>query len=215
MMNALPDDFEAQIQKLARAVHYPATPDLTTRAGLGRIIYQTAHKLRLQSMVRYAIAILVLLAAFAMLVPSVRAAVLDFLQIGGLRIHLQTPTPDLGSQILPGGPAPAGANPTLPSLFSTFNLAGETSLEQIIDAWGAPILLPGDSSTLGLPERVFLQRRNGTIAILLWTDPAGRGQLQASLIVMQPGAFLSKDPPELVRPCAGSRTRWAVAARGP
>jgi hypothetical protein len=196
MMNSVPDEFKARIQRLASAFPYPATPDLTTRTSLDRNAHRSAPGVSWQKLARYALAILILVAAASLLVPGVRAAVLEFLQIGGLRIYLETPTPGAGSQALPAEASPPASQTALPSLFSNIDLAGETSLEQVLENWQAPILLPGESSTLGLPDRVFLQRRNASIAILLWTDPADDERLHASLIVMKPGALLSKDPPD-------------------
>jgi hypothetical protein len=103
MTQSMPDDFEARIQSLARVFPYPSTPDLTTQAGMGRLTYRAAQKIAPQRVVRYALVIVLLLAAASLLVPSVRAAVLEFLQIGGLRINLQTPAPDPETQLQPGG----------------------------------------------------------------------------------------------------------------
>jgi hypothetical protein len=195
MIHSPPDDFEARIQRLASAFPYPATPDLSTQAGMDRFSYRGAQKMSPQRLARYALAILILLAAVSMLVPSVRAAVLEFLQIGGLRINLQTPSPDPGTQLQPAELSPTANTTIQPSLFSEINLAGETSLDLALEAWGDPILLPEAASELGLPDRIFLQARGAPYLICLWLDPLDEERLQASLLVLKPGAFLSKDPP--------------------
>ena len=79
-------DWEGRVQTLARAFTYPPTPDLSRSASP----WPAAG-----SSPRWAWATVIMLALLAglMAVPPVRAAVVEFLRLGAVRIFLAEPTP--------------------------------------------------------------------------------------------------------------------------
>jgi hypothetical protein len=79
------DRFEEQIKKLAAALRYPATPDLTGREALRT--RTGARKLA------WAAAVLLVIAAASFAVPPVRAALMEVLGIGAVQVRLGEPTP--------------------------------------------------------------------------------------------------------------------------
>jgi hypothetical protein len=123
----------------------------------------------------------------------VRAQVLEFLQIGVVRIFLVAPTPtptslpptatSSAANLLPGLPTPSPTPHSTPSPTATpsFDLAGEISLEQAARQAGFPILLPAYPPDLGLPDRVFLQDLEGNVLVLVWFDPAESGKVRFSM----------------------------------
>ena len=195
-MQSPTDEFEKRIQHLAAAFQYPETPDLATVWRSGAETGRTVTRLQPARLVRIGLVVLLMISAFLLLVPNVRAAVLEFLQIGGLRIQLQTPTAAEGSSQESSLPDLTPTDTAIPSLFLEFNLSGETSLEQAQAAWGDPILLPGPESGLGPPDRVYLQQQNGLILILTWSNPNEPQHLLASLIILKPGVIISKTSPD-------------------
>ena len=139
MANGGTDDerFEAQVRALARALPYPPTPDLARRM---RTTPAPARPIRRLAWVIVLLAILVSLLA----VPPVRAALIEFFQIGGVRIYL-APTPTATRSPSTGTPAPTVTpRPTPTFLPSLLNLAGETTLEEAEAKAGFTLLVPPD-----------------------------------------------------------------------
>lgn len=184
--------FEAQVRKLAGQMRYPPTPDIASIIA-AQLMNETnrGRKRYLRIAIQASFAVIVLFLA-AMLVPGVRAAVLEFLQIGSVRIQLATRTPS---------PAASTPNPfptPYPSLFSSVDLGGETTLQAAQEQVDFTILLPNYPSDLGKPDRVFLQDQNGDLLVLIWMDPLDNNRASLSLIEMEPTAFISKGSPETI-----------------
>src|SRR5512140_551996 len=121
-------DFETQLRSIASGMEYPATPDIA-----GSVAARLPGP-RVRPMSRnYARLLIVVVVLFAslMFIPSVRAAVLDFIQIGVVRIFRSEPT-----AIPQGGPptgTPVTVTPasTLPSLLPLLeHMAGEMTLSK-------------------------------------------------------------------------------------
>ena len=102
-MNELQQElFARQVGSIARQLDYPPTPDVagSVMARL-RVSRQPGA---ISRPVTWALTAILILAASLMLIPPARAAILDFIQIGIVRIFRAEPTP------LPapsGGRAPA------------------------------------------------------------------------------------------------------------
>ncbi len=163
------DAFEARVAAAARAFPYPPAvkPAMIGRAAPAR---------RFRPVLAWAAVILVLLlGAFA--VPSVRAAVVEFFQIGVMRIF---------SDPIPTETPPATPFPKLR------NLSGRTTLAEAADLAGIPILYPAD---LGEPNEVFVQEIEGPLVLMVWLEG---GELEATLLTLGPGAFAGKGQPDLV-----------------
>lgn len=184
--------FEAQVRKLAVQMRYPPTPDIaSTIASLLMNEPTRSRKRVLRIAIQASFAVIVLFLA-AMLVPGVRASVLEFLQIGSVRIHFATRTPS------PAASTPGSSPTPYPSLFSSLNLGGETTLQAAQEQVDFTILLPNYPPELGKPDRVFLQDQNGDLLVLIWLDPQDESRAALSLIEMDLTAFISKGSPETI-----------------
>ncbi len=179
--------WEAQVRAMARSFPYPPTPNLAGAVRRQRARPVPTRRLQLA----WALAIALVLIVGLLAVPQVRAAILDFLQIGGVRIFLVAPTPTptptpaptstpaSGAQAA-GTPFPPTATPrpTTTRLPSLLDLAGETTLDKAQAGLGASIPLPPD---YGLPDLVFLQNFGGPMVVLVWLDPAQPNRVRLSL----------------------------------
>ncbi|HJS29246.1 MAG TPA: hypothetical protein VJ768_06470 [Anaerolineales bacterium] len=172
---------------------FPATPEIYQRQSKGQ-----PARTRRTPRIAWAIALVILLAVAAMAVPPVRAAVLEFIQLGAIRIFLGNPTPPVES-------IPTAGSPVTPSPVRTGYLAGllalgsEVTLEEAEGQAGFQIPLPFYPSDLGKPDRVLLPPfENGSGVVLIWMDDRLSQDVRMSLILLSPGAFVGKDSPATV-----------------
>lgn len=189
-------DWEDRLQETVRNFNYPTAPDIASRvkrqlAGEGRagLVVRSRRPLAWAALL-----ILVLLAA-VLASPPVRAALLEWLQIGAVRIFQTGPavTPIVSEMHPATGPTPTTA-PT-----SLLDLAGETSLANARSRMDFPIRLPAEPPDLGLPDKVFLQTLGGPVVILVWLDPDLPGQVRLSLHILGPGTFAGKSTPRVLQ----------------
>jgi hypothetical protein len=166
------DPFENRLKELTGEFSYPATPPIARKV-MARIRKPVPSSRRLA----WALTILLLAFASLMTVPTVRAAVIEFIQIGVVRIFpsnepvnetIITTTPQTKNTV----PAPTSLIPFLESI------AGETSLEVARQIARYPISLPAD---LGEPDLVFVQEAAEAMVILVWTDEENPQQVEMSL----------------------------------
>jgi hypothetical protein len=146
---------------------------------------------------------LIVLVTISLTVPPVRAQILEFLQIGAVRIFIgePTPTPPSTAPATQGGAA-SEITPTPPPTPRPFpsidHLAGETTLEDAQNELDYPVLLPGYPPDLGLPDRVFLQDLQAPALLLVWMDPAEPDRIRLNLLILGPGAFAGKSQPPVI-----------------
>ena len=211
--------FEKQLVSLASELDYPRTPDVAGSVmkrlsvkgmggrGPGRFISRR---------LAWSLAVLLVLFSSLMLIPPARAAILEFIQIGIVRIFRSESAPITPPQAVPSALVPVTATPaaTAQSLIPLLErLAGERSLEgaqQIVDY---PILLPSYPPGLGEPDRVFVQDADGDMTILVWIDPENPAQVLMSLHLIPSGSWaVEKMNPALVQETTvkGQRAIWAV-----
>lgn len=159
--------WESQLAQTAAHLDYPQTPDLVAgfRQRQGR--RQRTRTVRLAWAVMALVIILGLLT-----VPPVRAAVLDFLQIGSVRIWRGT-SPESTAQ-----PAPT-------PLTSLLDLAGETTLAAAQMNLPFAIQVPAYPATLGPPDYIYRQALDGEMVVLVWLGEAGQVQLSLSILASQ------------------------------
>ena len=195
------DKFEREIAQTARGFAYPRTPVLRSRVETRRIGSDRAAAASLQA--RLAIAVLVAalaLGAVLLAVPSVRAAVLRFLQIGVVQIEVAPATPTATSAVTVF-PTPAintiqlTPTSTPQPLADQLNLFGKTTLTNA-QASGIRIKVP---LALGEPDAVYFQDVGGNAAILVWFDATRPGKVRISLQVFTNDVFAQKSPPTVVR----------------
>jgi hypothetical protein len=150
-------------------------------------------------------AALVVLLLGLLAVPSVRAGILEFIQVGVVRIFLATPptTTPAPSPVPSGTPARRTPAPTpLPTstpLAWLTDLAGETTLAEARGRVFFDIPLPAYPEDLGEPDRVFVQDLDGPLVVLVWLEPGTANQVRMSLHLIAPGSIaLEKARPVLV-----------------
>jgi hypothetical protein len=185
-------DIETSLQEASANLTYPPTPDIAGQVRSRLAGQPSPHGTRLRRLA-WGAALTVFLLAGLLAVPGVRAQVLEFLQIGVVRIFLVAPTPtptslpltatSSSANLLPGlpTPSPTPLSTSSPTATPSFDLAGEISLEQAARQAGFPILLPAYPPDLGLPDRVFLQDLEGNVLVLVWFDPADPGKVRFSM----------------------------------
>ena len=184
---------EDQLRRAAQTFRYPPTPDVTS-AVARRLA--TAARPAPRSSLRLTLAALVALAILLIglwTVPPVRAAILDFLQIGAVRIWLVEPTPT-PSPIA----ATASPRPTPTPITSVLDLAGETTLAAAQAKVEFPIRLPAYPTDLGAPDKVYLQNLDGPAVILVWLQPEQPDQVRLSLQFLSSKVIAGKMGPKII-----------------
>jgi hypothetical protein len=179
--------FENWLHASAREQTYPATPDLTAAL---RETWQpiSTHRTAGQRWA-LAFAVLLALALSSLLVPAVRASVLEWLQIGGVTI-------------IP----PQDARPTVPiptrepeprDAVSGQALSGRTTLAAARLDFQHPIRFP---PSMGEPQFVYLQDfGTGPFVVLIWVDANSPDQAVLVQYILGPHTFLTKGPVPVVQ----------------
>lgn len=170
---------EERLRRYGRALEYPATPNLAASTFKGRAYRPTSGLQRLA----WALTV-VLLITVTLSVPSVRAQLVEWLQIGGVAIERR-------SDGVPEQESPRAAT------YALEDLSGETSLAEARAVASFPIILPEYPANLGDPDRVFLQSvdKDRQFVILAWGD-----EVTADLVlyVIGPGVSLTKGAPQTI-----------------
>lgn len=199
--------WEARLRDAARAFPYPPTPNIAG-AVWAQLAEEAGQKagLRVSRRLVWAALIVLLILGGLLAVPQVRAALVEYLQIGAIRIFLVEPTPT--STPLPSTSTP---QPTATPLASLLDLAGETALAEAQQETGFPIRLPTYPADLGQPDAVFLQQLGGPVVVLVWLDDAEPNRVRLSLHQLGPGTFGDKGDPGRVEETLvnGRRAIWA------
>jgi hypothetical protein len=180
--------WETQVREMARQVPYPPTPDIA-----GAVSERLAVRPRPTPHLNPAWALLLVLALLIGLLatPPVRAAILEFLQIGGVRIRLVEPTPEPTV-------APATVTPPPTPISSLLDLAGETTLAEAEQKARFRVRLPTYPPDLGPPDGVFYQELGGPAVVLVWLDPQQPERVHLSLHILAEGALVEKGLPTTV-----------------
>jgi hypothetical protein len=207
-------EFEEQLRSITNKMKYPPTPDI---AGFVMPRLHTSTRVRFNSKAfAWSLTIILVLLSSLMLIPSARAAIIDFFQIGVVRIFPPQPTPTLSApleetptRITPGTATPQPTSDLLPLLN---RIAGKTTLagaQQIADY---SILLPAYPSNLGEPDYVFVQDVDGTMTILVWLDPKHSDKVLMSLHFIPSRSWVvNKMGPQVIRETqvSGHKAIWA------
>lgn len=185
--------FEERLHQTAAAFQYPPTPDVAAAISRNLISQErpaekyVEHRRRVR-LAWVLVAILALLAALAS-VPQVRAAVVEFFQIGAIRLFVGEPTPT-ATPLATDAPAvgaaqsstsdQAGTPPAImvpatataiPEIGATVpNLSGETTLEEAEREIGRQLKTPTYPIDIGPPDRVFVQDLGLPVAVLVWLE---------------------------------------------
>lgn len=215
-MNEIERDlFEKRLISIAGGLEYPRTPDI---AGTVMSRLRPAARVRFMSRrLAWTLSLLVLLFTSLMAVPPARAAILELIQIGVVRIlgTGATPEPTALPEFSPTA-VPITATPVLtsqPLIPILESLAGEMSLEQARRSVRHPILLPAYPPKLGEPDRVFVQDADGQMTVLVWLDPRQPGEVLMSLHFLPAGSWaITKFEPTLIQETTvnDARALWTV-----
>jgi len=211
------EPFEDRLSELARQFSYPSTPAIAEKTMARLRVRPAPRPARRRLTWGFAVAIVFL--AASMVVPPVRAAVLEFIRIGVVRIFpaplpapsLEVPRTALTKPILPVIATPAmQATSLIPFLEQ---LAGDSTIEQARAKIGFPIPLPTYPSDLGQPNRVFVQDTNAWMVILVWLKPTDPEQVRMSLYLIEEGSWtLDKYQPKFIQRTSvnGQPAIWAL-----
>lgn len=165
----------------------------------------------------WSLTVILILFSSLMLIPPARAAILEFIQIGIVRIFRAEPTPvappqqEFPSTMIPMTATPAETSETVIPLLE--RMAGEVTLEEAQQTVNYSILLPSYPPDLGQPDRVFIQEAEGDMTILVWIDPQQPSQVLMSLHMIPPGSWAvdKMDPARIEETSVnGQRAIWAV-----
>ena len=145
----------------------------------------------------WSLTMILVLCSSLMLIPPVRAAVVEFIQIGIVRIFprpTEQPINVVGTPA-PDSTAPKTATPSIPSatlIPSLRRIAGETTLAEAQQSVDPP--------ELGQPDYVFLQDAEGVMTILVWLDPRETTRVLMSLHFIPEGSWgIEKSEPRLLQ----------------
>jgi hypothetical protein len=209
------DRLEERLSEYASAFEYPQTPDIA-----GAIEWEALRRRRKPGVIfsgqrlAWGIALLIVLLAGLMAVPPVRAQILEFLQIGAIRILLSqpspTPIPTITASQPPGASLatqPTGSQAERPTATpmptSTprpfpFQLSRPSTLSQAEAAAGFRARLPAYPEDLGPPDLVFAEDFGGPAIILVWLEPDQQEKTRLSLMQMIGDALIEKLPPRVI-----------------
>jgi len=155
------NEFEQKISSISKRLDYPSTPDIS--ADVMKKIRQPRF---ISRRLAWSLTLILILLISLFAIPPVRAAILEFIQVGIVRIFPQNTQP-----IQTITPAPS----MIPLLESIF---GETSLEDAQEQVDYQILLPKNFNE---PDYVFVQDANGYMTILVWMNPIQPQSVELSL----------------------------------
>jgi hypothetical protein len=204
--------FEQRLRSIANGLDYPRTPDIAA-AVMTRLRPSTRPRF-ISRKLAWSLAIILVMVSSLLSIPPVRAAILEFIQIGIVRIFPRSVEPTVESTV--DVIRPATATPSLLSstlIPSLSQLAGETTLadaQQIVDY---SILLPTYPPNLGQPDFVFVQDNDGEMTILVWLDPQQPDQVLMSLHFVPLGSWaIDKAEPRVIEVTTvnGQRAIWAT-----
>ena len=219
-------DFEKQLHSIAGQMNYPRTPDVAgfVTARLHR--FDTVSESRtvsaapeikprfLPRRLAWSLTLIVVLFFSLMLIPPARAAILEFIQIGIVRIFPRPSEPpiEFPGTATPQSFAPMTATSSSSDLIPILSqLAGERTLAEAQKMVDYTILMPAYPAELGAPDRVFVQDAEGAMSILVWLDPQQTDKILMSLHFIPAGSWaISKGMPVNILETSvnGQRAIW-------
>lgn len=199
------NEFEQKISSLAKGLDYPSTPDIS--ADVMKKIRQPRF---ISRRLAWSLTLILILLVSLFAIPPVRAAIIEFIQIGMVRIFPQQIEPTI-QMVVTATPLPKTPIPTQIPFFET--LDGKMTLEQAGQTVPYPILLPTYPSELGKPDLVFVQEAEGYMTILVWVNPEQPNEIEMSLHLIPLGSWaIEKIDPQIIQETEvnGQRAIWAV-----
>ena len=207
--------FGKQLLSISKGLDYPRTPDIAG-AVMTRLRGATRPRFISRRLI-WSLTVILILFSSLMLIPPARAAIIEFIQIGVVRIFRAEPTPlappnqEIPSTVVPVTATPVPTSqPLIPILE---NLAGEMTLDEAQKAVNYPILLPSYPPDIGKPDRIFVQDADGKMTVLVWLDPQHPDQILMSLHFLPAGSWAIKkiEPTHIQETTVNSqRAIWAI-----
>jgi hypothetical protein len=207
--------FGKQLLSISKGLDYPRTPDIAGSV-MTRLRGATRPRFISRRLV-WSLTVILILFSSLMLIPPARAAIIEFIQIGVVRIFRAEPTPlappnqEIPSTVVPVTATPVPTSqPLIPILE---NLAGEMTLDEAQKAVNYPILLPSYPPDVGKPDRIFVQDADGKMTVLVWLDPQHPDQILMSLHFLPAGSWAIKkiEPTHIQETTVNSqRAIWAI-----
>jgi len=213
-MNELEQElFEKRLISISKGFDYPRTPDIADSV-MTRLRPSTRPRF-ISRRLAWSLTIVLILCSSLMLIPPARAAIIEFIQIGVVRIFGSPATPPVEEIPSTVVPATATPGPTLPALIPILeDIAGEMTLEEAQQTVDFPILLPSYPPDLGHLNHIFVQDADGEMAILVWLDLRQQpGRVLMSLHFIPAGSWaIDKVKPTLIQETSvkGERAIWTV-----
>lgn len=216
------NEFEKRLTDIAKGMDYPPTPDI---AGFVSTRLRPAKSPRLISRrLAWSLTIVLILLSSLLLIPPARAAILEFIQIGIVRIFPapeETPATAEPESFVPTTATPAAFPPptakpfsqSAPLLVFLDQIAGETKLANAKEIAEYPILLPTYPKDWGQPNHVYVQDVDGVMTILVWVDAQQPERVTLSLHFIPAGSWaIHKFAPAIIEETSvdGNRAIWAV-----
>ncbi len=173
--------WEKTVRETAREFPYPPTPDIASA-----VRQRLRHPRSVRPVLRALAAILLIAVVVTLVVPEVRAAVLEFIRIGAVQIIRGVePT----STVTPFATRTSSG----PMHYtSVLELPGETTLENAQARLPYVIPLPAD---LDIPDRVFIQEARIPLLTLVWLVPGQPDQVYMSLEILSSEMAATKYDP--------------------
>ena len=203
--------WQARLAVMASALPYPPTPDLAARWRAGskvaRVLARPAQRPRLSPprpvALAWALAALVIALAALLAVPAVRAGLIEFLQIGSVRIiFVPSATPTAApTATLPGPASPVAAatatprptpSPSPTPLLSVLDLAGQTTYADAQARVSFTLDLPAYPPDLGRPDAAYVQDLGGPAVMLVWLEPGDPSRVRLALQYLSSSATVDK-----------------------
>lgn len=209
-------DFENKLRSIANGMEYPRTPNI---AGSVTARLRTATHSRFNSKALvWSLTISLVLCSSLMLIPPARAAILEFIQIGVVRIFPQStePTAEPLRTATPSAftPVTATSSSQASNLIPILDqMAGRTTLSEAQNKVEFSILLPAFPADLGQPDYVYVQNADGNMVILVWLDPQQPDKVLMSLHFIPNGSWaIKKVDPQVIEETKvdGNRAIWTT-----
>ncbi len=210
--------FEERLSAIAKGFDYPRTPNIVGRVRVKTRLRPSTRPGFFSRKLAWSLTIILVVFSSLMLIPPARAAILEFIQIGIVRIFPRSvePTVEVIRTAIPESIVPMTATPSLPAstlIPALSRIAGETTLADAQQKANYPILLPAYPPDLGQPSYVFVQDAEGAMTILVWFDPRQPEQISMSLHFVPSGSWaVRKIEPTVIEETEvnGQRAIWAV-----
>ena len=176
-------DYENKLRSVASGMEYPRTPDIT---GFVTTRLRNSTRPRFNSKaLAWSLTISLVLCSSLMLIPPARAAIIEFIQIGVVRIFPRSTEPSFE---VPHTAIPEST--TTSDLIPILNqIAGEMTLAEAQKSVDYEILIPTYPLELGQPDRIYVQDANGAMTILVWLDDQNQNKILMSLHFIPAGSW--------------------------